>query len=81
MINYIYEDNIGCVELIDHMGNDKSAVNAARVSFLRDTKDQSLTARDKKLINYLVGHNHTSPFEHMTVTYQSNRSFVRKKSS
>ena len=50
MINYIYEDDIGCVELIDHMGNDKSAVNAARVSFLRDTKDQSLTARDKKLI-------------------------------
>ena len=70
MINYIYEDNIGCVELIDHMGNDKSAVNAARVSFLRDTKDQSLTARDKKLINYLVSHNHTSPFEHMTVTYR-----------
>ena len=70
MINYIYEDDIGCVELIDHMGTDKSAVNAARVSFLRDTKDQSLTARDKKLINYLVSHNHTSPFEHMTVTYR-----------
>ena len=70
MINYIYEDDIGCVELIDHMGTDKSAVNAARVSFLRDTKDQSLTTRDKKLINYLVSHNHTSPFEHMTVTYR-----------
>jgi len=70
MIHYLYEDNIGSVELIDHMGNDKSAVNAARVSFLKDTKDQELTARDKNLIKFLVGHNHTSPFEHMQATFR-----------
>jgi thymidylate synthase (FAD) len=70
MITYIYEDNIGSVELIDHMGNDKSAVNAARVSFLKDTKEKGLTSRDKNLIKFLVGHNHTSPFEHMQATFR-----------
>lgn len=70
MITYLYEDNIGSVELIDHMGKDKSAVNAARVSFLKDTKDKELTARDKNLIKFLVAHNHTSPFEHMQATFR-----------
>lgn len=70
MIHYIYEDEIGSVELIDHMGTDKSAVNAARVSFLKDSKGKELTARDKNLINFLVGHSHTSPFEHMQATFR-----------
>ena len=30
---YLYDDDIGCVEYVQHMGNDLTIVNAARVSF------------------------------------------------
>ena len=30
---YLYNDNIGRVDLIDHMGDDLTIVNSARVSF------------------------------------------------
>lgn len=67
----LYEDvgdNIGCVELIDHMGSDLTVVNAARVSF--GAHKEELDARDEKLINYLAEHRHTSPFEHCSVTFR-----------
>tara|TARA_Y100001937_G_scaffold128702_1_gene207005 strand:+ start:14204 stop:14854 length:651 start_codon:yes stop_codon:yes gene_type:complete len=48
------------------MGNDLSVVNAARVSFGAEKED--LDERDQKLINYLMEHNHTSPFEHCAIT-------------
>jgi thymidylate synthase (FAD) len=63
---YLYNDDIGRVDLIDHMGSDLTIVNSARVSF-GVTKDQ-LDNRDKKLIKYLVKHRHTSTFEHNVVT-------------
>lgn len=67
----IYHDNIGEVQLIDWMGDDKRAVNAARVSFLKDDLGSSeLTSRDEKLIRFLVNHRHTSPFEHMYATFR-----------
>lgn len=67
----IYEDGIGEVKLIDWMGDDKRAVNAARVSFLKDDFESSdLTDRDEKLIRFLVSHKHTSPFEHMYATFR-----------
>ncbi len=65
---YLYNDNIGRVDLIDHMGSDLTIVNSARVSF-GVTKDQ-LDNRDKKLIKYLVKHRHTSTFEHNVVTFR-----------
>ena len=65
---YLYNDNIGRVDLIDHMGSDLTIVNSARVSF-GVTKDQ-LDNRDKKLIKYLVEHRHTSTFEHNVVTFR-----------
>ena len=48
------------IELIDSMGNDLSIVNDARASF--DKSSSELTERDIKLINYLIKHEHTSPF-------------------
>ncbi|MCV6637422.1 FAD-dependent thymidylate synthase [Candidatus Albibeggiatoa sp. nov. NOAA] len=50
----------GYVELQDFMGDDLSIVNAARVSFLGESKGD---IKDKKLLNYLLRHAHTSPFE------------------
>lgn len=62
----LFGDNIGSVEYIDHMGSDLSVVNAARVSF--GVEKDKLDEKDTKLINYLMQHNHTSPFEHCVVT-------------
>ena len=57
----------GWIELIDLMphpdskvGGDLAIVNAARVSFLGESKGPE---RDKKLLFYLLRHRHTSPFE------------------
>jgi len=62
----IFEDGIGSVEYVSHMGTDLSVVNAARVSF--NVEKQEVGEKDVKLINYLINHNHTSPFEHCAVT-------------
>tara|TARA_B100000287_G_scaffold361393_1_gene354148 strand:+ start:403 stop:1137 length:735 start_codon:yes stop_codon:yes gene_type:complete len=65
---FIYEDGIGSVSLVDHMGSDITIVNSARVSF-GVTKDE-LDRRDRKLIDYLIRHRHTSTFEHNVITYK-----------
>ncbi len=62
----IFEDGVGSVEYISHMGTDLSVVNAARVSF--NVEKEQVDEKDIKLINYLMQHNHTSPFEHCAVT-------------
>ena len=66
----IYDDNIGCVELIDFMGDDQRAVASARVSLARDTEtlDRDMNERDLKLMRFLIREHHTSPFEHSTAT-------------
>src|SRR5207249_2980053 len=48
----------GFVELQSLMGDDLAIVNAARVSFLGESKG---TDKDKKLLFYLMQHRHTSP--------------------
>jgi thymidylate synthase (FAD) len=50
----------GFIRVIDYMGNDAAIVQAARVSYGRGTKQIS---NDRGLINYLMRHRHTSPFE------------------
>jgi thymidylate synthase (FAD) len=47
---------------IDHMGNDLSVVNAARVSFGK--KHDTFQDKDAGLIKYLAKHKHLSPFGH-----------------
>ncbi len=58
----------GYVRLVDHMGSDISVVNAARVSY--DKESQELTERDGKLINFLIREKHTSPFRHAALTFE-----------
>ena len=65
---HLYDDEIGKVELIQTIGNDLSVVNAARVSF--GVEKEELDDRDKKLINYLVKHKHTSTLEHCFLTFK-----------
>lgn len=50
----------GFVRVVDYMGDDSSIVQAARVSYGRGTKK---SLQDKGLINYLLRHRHTTPFE------------------
>ncbi len=64
----LFGDNIGAVEYISHMGSDLSVVNAARVSF--GSEKTKVDEKDIKLINYLMAHNHSSPFEHCTLTFK-----------
>ena len=64
----LFGDDIGAVEYVSHMGTDLSVVNAARVSF--GSEKQDVDEKDIKLINYLMKHNHSSPFEHCALTYK-----------
>jgi thymidylate synthase (FAD) len=50
----------GWIELQDLMGDDNAIVAAARTSFLGESKGAD---KDKKLLFYLLQHNHTTPFE------------------
>jgi thymidylate synthase (FAD) len=50
----------GFVRVIDYMGDDSAVVQAARVSYGKGTKKVS---EDKGLINYLMRHRHSTPFE------------------
>lgn len=73
------------VEYVDHMGTDLSVVNAARVSFEKESEwdeelevkagipvcvSRSLKPSDVKLIAYLAKHNHWSPFAHTSVSFR-----------
>jgi thymidylate synthase (FAD) len=54
-------------ELIDRMGSDARVVDAARVSFDKQS-DGSNPAGDAKLIKYLAKHDHFTPFTHCVIT-------------
>lgn len=67
------------VELVDSMGTDLTVVNAARVSFDKESAWEyehgffgnglhaQLSDKDAKLIKYLADHNHWSPFAHTSI--------------
>lgn len=55
-------DGVGFVELLDTFGDDLTVVNAARVSFAKEST--TITDRDGKLIKYLAEHDHVTPFFH-----------------
>jgi thymidylate synthase (FAD) len=55
-------DGIGFVELIDTFGDDLTVVNAARVSFHKESTE--MKPADAKLIRYLADHQHVTPFFH-----------------
>jgi thymidylate synthase, flavin-dependent len=67
------------VELIDSMGSDLSVVNAARVSFHKESRwkqdpswfgNNVLDEKDQKLISYLAKHNHWTPFAHCFLSFR-----------
>lgn len=72
------------VTLIDSMGSDLSVVNAARVSFHKESEweyapskdmpkhiqERVLSEKDAKLINYLAKHGHWTPFGHGFLSFR-----------
>lgn len=54
----------GFVELIQSVGNDTTISNAARI-----VKEEWRGLKDEKLIEYLLKHRHSSPFEHVVFTF------------
>ncbi len=56
----------GFVRVIDYMGDDGAIVQAARVSYGRGTRQVN---EDRGLINYLMRHRHTTPFEMCEIKY------------
>ena len=65
MVNIEVLDH-GHVELVDHMGDDLTVVNSARVSF--SNHKEEFEDKDEKLIRYLAKHNHWTPFAHPQIT-------------
>lgn len=67
-------------EYVDHMGDDLTIVNAARVSMDKESEwdwyddkgnfkeNGVISVKDKKLISYLSKHNHFTPFTHAVIT-------------
>lgn len=65
------------VNYIHHCGDDLTTVNAARVSFAKESwwvelenSVRDLPDKDKRLINYLAKHKHKSPFNHAFVSFR-----------
>jgi thymidylate synthase (FAD) len=56
----------GFVRVIDYMGDDAAVVQAARVSYGKGTKRVS---EDRGLINFLMRHRHSTPFEMCEIKY------------
>ena len=66
------------VTYVNHMGNDMTVVNAARVSFAKEstwddynseTEQYVLKDKDSKLVHYLADHGHYSPFGHCFASF------------
>jgi len=58
----------GYVRLVDVLGDDLAVVNAARVSY--DKESTGFSEKDAKLINFLLREKHTSPFRHAALTFE-----------
>ncbi|HJS83564.1 MAG TPA: FAD-dependent thymidylate synthase [Nitrososphaera sp.] len=66
----------GYVRLVAHMGEDLAVVNAARVSY--DKESDSFSERDGKLLNFLAKNSHTSPFRHAAFTFELHAPMIVK---
>jgi thymidylate synthase (FAD) len=62
-------------ELISYLGTDLTVVNAARVSFDKESEwevnhsvHKELSSKDAALIRYLAKHDHFTPFTHCMIT-------------
>lgn len=75
----LLDDGLGFVELLEVFGSDLTVVNAARVSFAKesffetmgdDQHSYQLSERDRGLIRYLAQHKHISPFFHPQLRFR-----------
>ena len=58
----------GFLRVIDYMGDDAAIVQAARISYGKGTKKIN---QDQGLINYLMRHRHTTPFEMCEIKFHA----------
>jgi thymidylate synthase (FAD) len=58
----------GYVRLVNHMGSDLTVVNAARVSYAKQSLE--MNDRDIRLIKFLAREGHTSPFRHAIAQFE-----------
>jgi thymidylate synthase (FAD) len=67
-VKHFLPDGEGFVERLEVFGSDLTVVNAARVSFAKESNE--MTKRDGGLIRYLANHDHISPFFHPQVRFR-----------
>lgn len=79
---YFVSDGIGSIELLEVFGDDLTVVNAARVSFSKESHfepveditgsvvEKVLSEKDKALINFLAKYHHDSPFFHPQLRFR-----------
>ena len=60
--------NKGYVRLVDVLGSDLTPVNAARVSY--DKESSELSDKDERLLKFLAREGHTSPFRHAMLQFE-----------
>ena len=64
---FVLDNDQGWVALIDRMGEEIKAVNAARVSFGK--MRNNFNDKDKSLLKFLIDEEHFAPLEHITMTF------------
>lgn len=58
----------GYVRLVDKLGDDRTVINAARVSF--NKQSDSFDEKDERLIKFLAEAGHDSPFRHAVLQFE-----------
>lgn len=66
--DYIQINEQGYVGLVNTFGTELDIVNAARVSYNKESS--SFGDRDSRLIKFLLREGHTSPFRHVSATFE-----------
>lgn len=65
---YIQVLDHGYVGVVDTLGTDLSVVNAARVSFNKESEE--FNERDDRLLSFLLREEHVSPLRHAALTFE-----------
>ncbi len=68
LMSFIQVLDKGYVRLVNHMGSDLTIVNAARVSYAKESNE--LDSKDIRLIQFLAREGHTSPFRHVMLQFE-----------
>jgi thymidylate synthase (FAD) len=61
-------DGQGYVRLLDHLGDDLAIVNAARASFMKESR--RFKAEDERLLRFLVSRKELHPFRHGVLSFE-----------